>query len=574
MKKALYLITCLLLSSPLYSSSDECVYMDPIWQKKQPKTQQNLLRNPSFKEMDKQCFIAFLNRLSQSSVKPKTASLLSFLKKYCASTNSFDLSVLDAFLRTVNVAGNPGLSTNIVTLWESYNGSIRKKLARYEVRGLYAEVDSLYNDLFLLSLLDVYDLLKWTKIKGILGDYNGAAQIFCEVSQYRKNFVSMARSQFTRLLAESDSSDFQSNALDIYKECYLSKPNADTLSLSNWLSRTYARFNLFNEENSAIIELDRDEKSRGGRLLATAQNRFSNRLFAEAIQPALQSWKYLSTEPQRHRCAIILYQSYSGIGKADSAILWLERVKLRNELSKVNAVVLYQEAGLFEKAIDIITTLKISISRDTLTIRQFLFEGKIENARSFIVKCSKDGLWQSARLDNFLWKIRTGVFSGMLDDAGLYIDSINSIGIPPSRHYAKEILIYRMALQRLGVNQQAFAYWGRLRYFAYIKKPQNMATGFNGGKWPLDIREYFAATLVEELITNKLYEKAQYVLDLVPELNESPQINYFRALTSFNLGYSDRAKKLFENIILSNPDGVFAHKARIYLLKLNEPQSM
>ena len=240
----------------------------------------------------------------------------------------------------------------------------------------------------------------------------------------------------------------------------------------------------------------------------------------------------------------------------------------------MNAVVLYQEAGLFGKANDIITTLKTSVSRDTLTIRQLLFEGKIENARSFIIKCSKAGHWQSARLDNFLWKIRTGVFSGILNDAGVYIDSINSIGIPPSWHYAKEILIYRMALQRLGVNQPAFAYWGQLRYFAFIKKPQNMIDGFNKDKWSLNIREYFAASLVEALIANKLYEKAHYVLGLVPELHESQQINYFRALVSFKLGYLEKAKNLFENIILTDPDGVFSHKARIYLLKVNEPQSM
>lgn len=463
---------------------------------------------------------------------------------------------------------------DIIKLGKSNNGSIRKNLVQLEERGLYAEADSLYNDLFLLSLYDVYDLLKWTKIKGILGDYNGAAKIYCEVSQFRKNFISIAQNQFARLLAESDSSDIQRSALEIYKKCYLSKPNSDTLSLSNWLSRTYARFKLFSEEDNAIVELDNNAKSKGKRLLRAAQRRFSNRFFTEAIPPALKSWKYLSTEPQRQRCAIILYQSYSNIGKADSAIVWLEKVKLTNDLSKTDAVVLYQLTGLFKKSYCIINTLKESINRDTLTIRQFLFERKFENACSFVTKCTKAKHWRQARIDNFLWKIRTSVFSGVLEDATLYLDSINSIGSSPSWRYASEILVYRMAIQRLGIHPTAFAYWGKLRYFAYIKTPQYMIAGFNKEKWPLTILEYFTITLTQALIKNELYEKAQYVLDLVLELNESQQLNYFRALASFNMGYIEKAKKLFENIILFDPDDVFAHKARIYLLKLKESQSM
>ena len=574
MKKAYYLRIYLLFILPLYGSPDECLYIDSIWQKKQPEIQKKLLHKPSFKEMDKQCFIAFLNRLSHSPIKPKSVSILSFLKKYCTSTNSFDLSVLHAFIKTVDVANNSRLSNDIVKLWESYNGPVRKKLVQLEERGLYTEADSLYNNLFLLSSYDVYDLLKWTQIKGILGDYSGAAQIFCEVSQFKKNFISIAQNHFTRLLAESDSSDIQRNALDIYKKCCLSKANSDTLSLSKWLSRTYARFKLYSEEENAIAALDRNARSKGDRLLGTAQRRFSNGLFSEAIPAALKSWKYLSTEPQRQRCAIILYQSYSNIGNADSAIAWVEKVKLTNELGKVNAIALYQLAGLFEKSYGIINTLKESINRDTLTIRQLLFEGKINNAFSFVTECTKAKHWRSNKLDNFLWKIRTSIFSGMLDDAILYLDSINSINFLPSWKYAKEILIYRIAIQRLGVYQSAFASWGQLKYFSYIKKPQNMISSFNKEQWPHNILEYYAATLVEALIKNKLYEKAQYILDLISELNESQQINYFRALVSFNLGYTDRAKRQFEHIILSKPGSVFAHKARIYLLKFKESQSM
>lgn len=574
MKKTLYVTICLLLFLPYYGNTDDCLYLDSTWQTKQPKTQQRLLSNPSIDELDKHCFIAFLKRLSQQSFKLKPAILLSFLKKFCTSVDSFDLSVMHAFLGTVDVTNNPEFSNTVVTLWESYNGSIRKKFAWYEERGLYAELDSLYHDLFLLSLLDVYELLKWTRIKSILDDYNGAALIFCEISQLRKNFVSMAQSQFVQLLAKADSSDIQRSALEIYKDCYVSKPDADTLSLSNWLSGVYARFNLYNEENRAIVELDRDEKSRGERLLAAAQSRFSKRLYEEAVEPATQSWKYLSTERQRNRCAKLLYQSYATIGDVDSAMVWLEKITLTSEPDKVSAVVFYQEAGLFKKADDIISALKPSLYRDTLTIRQFLYEGKLKDACSYTINCTQAGHWRSANRDGFLWKMRTSAFSGMLEDAALFLDSIESAGFPPSWHYMKDVLIYRMAIQRMGIDQPGFISWGRLHYFIYIKKPQNIIDSIIKEVWPLDIREYLATTLLEALINNKLYEKAQYVLDMIPEVHTSSQIDYFHALISFKMGYIEKAKRKFENIIVSDPDGVFSHKARIYLLKINKIQTM
>ena len=574
MKKTYYLIICLLLFFPIHASTEECVYIDSAWQKKQPKLQKELLNNPSFKGMDKPCFIALLNRFAQSSVKTETATLLSFLKKYCASTNSFDLSVLHAFTKTIDVANNSRLSEDVVKLWEMYNGPIRKKLEQFEERGLYNEADSLYSNLFLLLSIDVYDLLKWAPVKGILGDYNGVAQIFCEISQFRKNFIFIAQNNFTRLLAESDSSDIQRNALDTYKKCSLSKPNSDTLALSKWLSSTCAQFNLYREEENAIAALDRNTQSRGDRLLETAQRRFSNRLFTEAIPPALKSWTFLSTEQQRQRCAVILYQSYTNTGETDSAVAWLKKVKLTDEPDKVNAIVLYQLAGLLEKSYRIINTLPESIYKDTLTIRQLLFEGKPGDACSFVNECTKKNHWRSNKSDMFLWKIRTGIFSVKPDMAVLYLDSINSINLSPSWNYAEEILIYRIAIQRMGIYQSAFASWGQLKYFCYIEKPQDMIANFNKEQWPPNILEFYAATLVEALIKNKLYNKAQYILDLISEVNESGQINYFRGLVYFNLGYTDKAKKQFENIILSKPGSVFAHKARIYLLKLKEYQSM
>lgn len=575
MKKIPFALIWLFTIYSLYVKADNCLYIDSLWQIQKGAVKRNLLHAPSFKGMYRDCFVAFIKRLSENSSEQNfTVRMLSSLRGYCKANNSFDLAILNDVLSIVSPADYVRLSADIVLLWETYNGPFRKKLTYFIERGLFYEADSLYNDMYLLSLLDRYDLLKWTQTKAVLGDYSSAAEVFCDVSLYKKNFVTIARSRFVRLLVEADSRELQRSALKSYKKCYLKNPDADTLSLSKWLSSTYARFKLYREEVNAIIKLDRNAKSKGQRLLTTAQRRFSDNLFPKAIPPALLSWKYLTAGIPRQQCAIVLYQSYAHIGKTDSALIWLGKVNLTNQRSKMSAVVLYQTSGLLDKASGIISTLVESMNKDTLTIRQFLFEGKISNARSFVSKCTGASHWASAGPDTFLWKIRTAVYSGNLRAMALYLDSINSVGFTSSWKYASEILSCRMAMQRLEAYPDAFKHWGHLGYTIYINKPQDPVAGFKADRWPKNIREYLVITLVDALIQSEFFDTAQYILDLVPELNETPQICYFRAHVSSMRGYIEKAKKLFENIILSDPDDVFAHKARIYLLKLKQSQNM
>jgi tetratricopeptide (TPR) repeat protein len=550
----------------------ECVYKGAQWNSLKSDQKQDLLNRPSLKSMDVHCFVAFMKRFKgKSDKKNVTQKLFIFLKEYCTAHSSFDPVLLHAFIKTGGKKNISEVSEDIITLWKTYNGPVDNTLDRLEKQGQYSEADNIYNDFDALSQLDVYHLIKWAGIKGVLSDYSGAARLFCRISVYKTSFISMARSQFFRLLAECESPEIQRKALDVYKKCYLSELDTDTLALSIWLSRTCNRLGLFKEEVDAVVNLDRVAGSRGERLFKIAQKRFRSRLYSKALLPALLSWKDLSYDHQKQECAIILYQSYIYTGKKDSAIVWLERVNLTDLKSKANAVSLYQESNLFDKADSVISTILKSVCKDTLTIRQFLFKREIKQAASFASKQPKNSRhWVSAIGDNLLWKIRTAVFIGNMYNVGSYLDSINSIPYRSSWKYAAEVLSYKMAIQRLVAYPDAFKYWGKLQYAIYTGNPGQSVATFKADNRPGDVGEYVAVSLIDALIREEMFDTAQIVLGRVLKQIDTPHISFLRGYVYFMQGNVDKAKKIFENIILLYPDNVFAPKARIYLLKLKK----
>jgi len=570
-KYSLITILLLLVLAAGNGLAGNCIYTDSLWNNQKATGKQALLDNPPFAKIDEECFLAYLDRLIIALPKKGACSgLLTSLKNYCESKNSFTPSLFSAFLKKTGPALKGCSSADIVKVWERFNGPLRYRFAQLEERGQYPEADTLYGILHAMSRLDVYDLMKWAEIKGICGDYTGIATLFCDLSENDNNLVAVARSQFAAQLEAAVSSEQRRKSLDAYKKCYLNQKGADTLSLSYWLSEIYGRFNLFTEENRTILDLDRNPQSKGRRLLDVAQRRFIQNLFLPALPAALEAWKYVSADHEKQTCAIILYRSYAQAGKTDSSIIWLKKIRLATDQNKADAIILYQKSGMFEKADSIIQTLNSPLIRDTLTIRQFLYKGAPENAFSFAAARNVSSYWKSAPADNYLWKIRTASFCGMLPEVSLYYDSLKTAGYSPSWPYAAEVLECRMALSRLESSPEAFTYWGRLGCLVYIGKPGEAVAGLGKNQWPPEIAEYCAASLLEALIQKGLYDTAKHLLDILPQSESSMKINYFRALVDLNLGHIDTAKRLFEKILLSGPQDMYADKARIYLLKLKD----
>ena len=552
-----------------------CVYRDSIWENHKEYKKRNLLNSPSFENMDMDCFIYFLTQYYITSGSQNFASKLpALLRNYCQIHNFFDNKILHTLLQIADPVIYSSISIEIKRLWETYNGSLQNKISFFTERGLFNEIDSLYYSFNSLKLLDRYDLLKWARVKAVIGDYPGVAKIFCEISKGAKHFISMAQNQFIRILEETDSPQTQRKTLQLYKLCFTSRSDIDSLKFSMWLSRVYARFKLFDEEIEAITLLDNDSKSKGLRLLGVAQNRYNNNNFLKSIKPALLAWPFLSSDKNYRKNAVILYKSYNKIGKRDSAMIWLEKINLNNLGNKVDASVLYQNNGLLDKAQNTIEKLPQFISKDTLIIRQFLFENQMEKAKLFLSKLSWKYYRNKAVLDSYLWNIRIALFSGNQKKFNTLLDSINTTGFNSSWPYASEIISLRIARQRLEMNGEAFDFFATLSYKIFIHKSKEQVTNFKVNKFSQEIQELLVAMLVNDLVENKNFDIAQYLLNSVPELDKSPELNYFRAFINYKKGFIDKSKEILEKIIVSKPDDVFAHKARIFLTKIKQSENM
>lgn len=441
-------------------------------------------------------------------------------------------------------------------------------------KGLYEKADSIYDSCYKFSDLNEYDLLKWTEIKGILGDFNGAARLFCDIGIKNSNLQRIARNQFFNMLSKTGSIEIKKKAIKEYRECSLSKLDTDSLLLSIWLSKTYSKFNLYREEIEAVTSLDRFNKSKGHRLLKIAKKRRAEKLFPEAVEAALQAWKYLSLKNDKQECIKILYKSYLYIGNADSALLWFQMNDISGPEDKISAVILFQATGMLDKADSAIAGLPESVSKDTLQIRQYIFSGRFDSASSFITKNKERTKRLFYKYDDFLWRIRTFLFSGKIFKFALCLDTMNTLTPPQKWPYTSEILNCRMALQRLQVYPEALQYWGKIRHSIYTRDTNcllKLTAEFVPDDWPDNIREFLAVTIVKALIKYELFSRAQKVINSVLNLKESSQMNFYSGIVSINTGKIEEAKSIFEDILLYKPDNLFTAKARIYLLKLDQP---
>ena len=185
----------------------------------------------------------------------------------------------------------------------------------------------------------------------------------------------------------------------------------DTLGFKQWISGTYDRFGLYDEEVDVLVSLDSKNYPSARELLETARQRFSQRLFSYVIRPAKQAFARSATASQKALCALLLYQSYAQTEKNDSAAMWLAGVPLAQEPYKAEAVAFFQRSRYLGKADSLIKTLSPSFMRDTLTIRQMLFSGDLRGAADAAERTFQT--WGGDKGDGneaLLWRIRTLIF--------------------------------------------------------------------------------------------------------------------------------------------------------------------
>ncbi|MBD3391588.1 MAG: hypothetical protein GF418_06020 [Chitinivibrionales bacterium] len=538
-----------------------CMFADSAWDRARRSRKQDALASPSYESMDAPCFAWFLKRVRNNAGGQSGDPLLHHLDRYLSVKGPPDLALMHQVMTAVPEQESPGLAGALVERWAMHHGRPREVLDAMEEEGAYRRMDSVYGIIDMTGALDVYDLLKWGRVRGILQDYAGAARVFCTASRDEPRIVSMARAQLVQQVLDADT-DARGRALDEYRACCLASGVVDTAGLLRWLAHTYARFELFENEIETIVEAAPDSRAAGAQLLLVARRRFSRGRFNEAIAAARPAHRFLGGHPSAKECAVLLYHAFARTGPPDSAIAWFDRADLSDARSVATVVALYQEAGLFSEADSLIRALPPSAARDTLAFRQRIFMNRLQEARDLVLKRTAMRHWARLKDDAVLWKTRTAVYGG---DLAAAIGHIDSTSIRPSWEAAHEMLTHKYVTQVFRSAPDAFGTWGRLARVLYAGKPELMLDDTLGRHEPAAVRELFAVTLAEALIRKRFFSEAAAVLSRVPREEATPRVAYFLAESLLMQGEVDRAKSILENLVVEHPHDVFSSKARMYL---------
>jgi hypothetical protein len=328
---------------------------------------------------------------------------------------------------------------------------------------------------------------------------------------------------------------------------------------------------LYDEEVDVLVSLDSKKYPSVQEILETARKRFSQRLFSRTIRPALLAFARSATVSQKALCALLLYQSYAQTEKNDSAALWLARVPLAQNSYKAEAITFFQRSRYFTKADSLIKTLPSSFMRDTLTIRQMLYD---ENVKGAIEKATQTfqamGAMGSGGEKNnaLLWRIRTLIFDGAIGAALPLLDSMN---FTPSMNGAEEVLTDKYAVFMVRSSPAVWKNFGLLRYASWLKRSDialKVLVSPEMVNCPAGAKDLLIIEGVKTLEADKLFSEARSVLERTPLAAASAEHRFYYAEALLNTGAPEQARQVLEELVLKFPGEVFSEKARIVLLRM------
>jgi hypothetical protein len=262
--------------------------------------------------------------------------------------------------------------------------------------------------------------------------------------------------------------------------------------------------------------------------------------------------------------AELLYQSYQALHKNDSALLWLGRADSTGENHRIDAVALYQSAGRLIDARAVLDKIIPSFDRDTLTIRQYVFEGNMKGALEALHNANSR--WTQKTNEMLLWKARILLFSGSFDEVTMLLDSAV---ISPRWKGAKEVLDYRLGLHLYQGSSDALSVWSRIVTALYIGKPEEgEKTLAVAQALPTDLAIALQLLIIRDLLARERVDAAMAFFAKHGEGTMSPEYLYLHADAELKSGQVTLARDLLLRIIGDFPSDVFAEKARVLLSRL------
>ncbi|MCU0608825.1 MAG: hypothetical protein MUF22_03535 [Chitinispirillaceae bacterium] len=196
---------------------------------------------------------------------------------------------------------------------------------------------------------------------------------------------------------------------------------------------------------------------------------------------------------------------------------------------------------------------------DTCQLRQKFLNRDTVGVAALImaVKSSRSQRSQEA----LLWQARALVFSGCFAElAGL----LDSVSIETSQPWARELLGYRLGLQRYA--PQVHEIWSAIEYDCFIGKPENGVERCMAPEIPEKMRVLLLVRVLTALRERKADSAMEAVFTRFGDLADAPYL-FLRAEQLCKSGQAAAGKELLLRIIREFPQVPSAEKARILLLK-------
>ncbi len=430
------------------------------------------------------------------------------------------------------------------------------------------EADNAFSILESECSLSPSNLLKWMRVKSVLGRFSEAGRIACLVVQRQPEVAFLVQEQLPDLLKDAAADSIRAG-LSSFCSCALSSRNPDTAAVRQWIAGVYYRFGLYDDEANALLGLDSRNFPSAGDLVNGIRRRFARKSYDLVVRLAVRAYPRLKDEGWKSECALMLYQAYAQTGQYDSAGVWLKKVRVVRQDDKARIIVFCQKAGLVSRADSLISTLPPSFLRDTLELRQKLFSGDFDAAAAAAVRLAGSGRSASEKNELLLWRIRSLLFGGNGAAAEGLLDSVS---FSPSMTAAEEFLSYKYRCAVLNTTPRAWGVFGPVSFAAWSKRPDlahSALANRNLEACPPEARRIIVLTGVSALVEGRKYADARAAMERTGFSSADKEFRYYYGEILYNVGAVDSAQRVLQELLLTQPGDVFSEKARVFLLRMN-----
>jgi len=540
----------LFLTGYVFCLNAWCPQTDSSWQTLSNHIKLNRILN-EVNDLDESCFISIISDLPAAEKGKTRDKLVEVVKKWIKG-HKISAELLVSFYKSPLIYNNRDIWPAVFSVWEKTYVSVDEAYAHLAAKGLFHIADTLYDIYDKEDKLNVFNWLKWAKLKNITGDNDAIGSLYCRIISSESKLTPIALSQF-RYLLKDQKMQVADSILSDFLRCFVYRSETDTVQIREWTSQTCSELGLYNRQIEILKTLNTENYPVYGDLFYVSTSHLSNKRYRYAVDAAKVIYNNSREIENKQKAAFLIYESFRDQNLNDSALMWLKRVNLQSSKQMIDAATLYQNAGLYDKAQEIIDSIPRSYAVDTMLLRQFLFTGKRNEAYNMTKKgcCNKD----------LLWTVRTALFEKKFLEVNNLLDSVSYDNITSKG----ELLSCRYWLQRLQGSSDLLDVWAQIEYNIYIGNFNDAVNLLSAVKesdrtWELALR-------VAKVLINR--GDSQTALNLLKQHERSDisaEFLYSMAEAMLCLGETDKGRQILEKIMLEYSDDIYSGRARLLLL--------